>query len=231
MEKARSINVEEMWSLMNKEDKNWGIEGYNAPRKYHNIPKLVVTKLKDKDGNPIKFKRLNYLDDIVKWSNSFFSKERAEKVKEYYDSHNRSLEEYQPKVKESKTKESCQLYKHNRLCFTDELIKNEKKKSDVYESKKDAIEELRKEIEEKNKEREANNPVKQMIDHYKNGSLPLVTNKGGAIESLLFLIANTLAKSYHSITVKKRRKAQTKFMRKVTKNIKGKNLQNFFSPL
>jgi hypothetical protein len=58
------LNMQEMWSLMNKEDTNWGIEGYEAPRKFIGKNTEGKIALTDKDGKKIIWKRPNYLDDV-----------------------------------------------------------------------------------------------------------------------------------------------------------------------
>lgn len=82
--KARSMDIGEMWSLINREDSNWGIEGYEVPKKYSDAKqqiwdrKVLEENLKvwakkghyekkqkvDKEGNPIVLKRPNYLDEV-----------------------------------------------------------------------------------------------------------------------------------------------------------------------
>jgi hypothetical protein len=72
------LSVGEMWSLVKGEGKNWGIEGYEAPRDYFDYNKIKYWKdyyerikskkrnwpLKDKEGNIVVTKRPNYLDQV-----------------------------------------------------------------------------------------------------------------------------------------------------------------------
>jgi hypothetical protein len=97
------IAVDEMWSLTNKEEKNWGIEGYEIHKNYYDCAKeiylkkrnlknemvwakrdkfLPVPPKKDKDGKDIIPHRPNYLDEVIKLANSFYNKEKGEKLKE-----------------------------------------------------------------------------------------------------------------------------------------------------
>lgn len=66
--------VHEMWSLVKGEDKNWGIPGYEVPRKYFDQRNVKWWRdfqaskpkwpIKDKDGNVVVTKRENYLDQV-----------------------------------------------------------------------------------------------------------------------------------------------------------------------
>lgn len=82
--KVKTLDIKEMWSLSNREDNNWGIEGYEVVKKYSDARKQVVDRkvfadnLKvwakkghydkkpnlDKDGNAVVLKRPNYLDEV-----------------------------------------------------------------------------------------------------------------------------------------------------------------------
>ena len=84
MNQAKSLDIGEMWSLTNREENNWGIEGYEAVKKYSDARKQIRDRkvlednlkvwakkghydkkpLVDKDNNPIVLKRPNYLDDV-----------------------------------------------------------------------------------------------------------------------------------------------------------------------
>ena len=80
------MDIGDMWSLTNREDNNWGIEGYEITKKYNDARKQIwdrkvfddnmkVWSKKghydkkqpkvDKDGNPIVVKRPNYLDEVL----------------------------------------------------------------------------------------------------------------------------------------------------------------------
>jgi hypothetical protein len=81
---SRSMDIAEMWSLINREENNWGIEGYEVSKKYNDAKKQIWDRkvleenLKvwskkghyekkqkvDKEGNPIVLKRPNYLDEV-----------------------------------------------------------------------------------------------------------------------------------------------------------------------
>ena len=38
---VRTMDIGEMWSLTNREDNNWGIEGYEVPRKHNDAKKQI----------------------------------------------------------------------------------------------------------------------------------------------------------------------------------------------
>ena len=82
--RPKSMDIREMWSLTNREENSWGIEGYEVPKKYNDAKKQILDRknfeenLKvwskkghyekkqklDKEGNPIVLKRPNYLDEV-----------------------------------------------------------------------------------------------------------------------------------------------------------------------
>ncbi len=133
------ISVDEMWSLTNREDKNWGIEGYEIHKNYCDPKKQIEEKKRnaenekvwarrghyekkvqtDKDGKPIILKRPNYLDEVVRVANSFYSKERADKLTE-------ELKDKSLKPLEKKKKEDVR--RAPRVLYTDWMTSNEKKK-------------------------------------------------------------------------------------------------------
>jgi len=141
------ISVDEMWSLTNREEKNWGIEGYEIHKNYFDYKKTVKDKERDalnekvwsrrahypkpavkldKEGKPIVVKRPNYLDEVIKIANSFFSKEKNEKLTE--ELKDKSLKPYEKKKKED-------VKRAPRVLFTDWMIKNEKKKNEPNKEK------------------------------------------------------------------------------------------------
>ena len=86
-DKHRIMDIGEMWALTNREDNNWGVEGYEVPKKHNDAKKQIWDRkvlednLKvwakkghydkkppkvDKDGNPVIVKRPNYLDEVRK---------------------------------------------------------------------------------------------------------------------------------------------------------------------
>ena len=60
-----TLTINEMWGLINKSDNTFGIEGYNPLQVYHKNKEVKPNPTKDKDGNPIKFKRESYLDHVT----------------------------------------------------------------------------------------------------------------------------------------------------------------------
>ena len=93
------LTPEEMYNL-NSKHLDIGIEGYKIPRKYNDHHKCVWErkrakiltehrhiwppedwpKSKEDENIKVKPKRKTYLDDLYKWCNSYYDKERAEAV-------------------------------------------------------------------------------------------------------------------------------------------------------
>jgi hypothetical protein len=108
--------IEDMWALT-KGDKNWGIEGYDPLRKYYDCKQAIKDRElaqtlketkkfwppsnwpKNKDGKQEPPKRPNYLDQIYKWSNSYYDHERAQKVTEDLESKGRPFDKKKEAVK------------------------------------------------------------------------------------------------------------------------------------
>lgn len=157
MKKAKSstkINLtpNDMWSLRNRELEG-GIEGYAIAKPFFDARQqmwirerekiLSNTKREkkepklDRDGNPLPPpKRPNFLDDLYKWSNSFYNKEKAEKTIEECISKGHPLfDKKKPEVK------SLKEFK-KREFFTDLLIKEEQKKYIQIEDRQDMINEI-----------------------------------------------------------------------------------------
>jgi len=141
------ISVDEMYCLTNHEEKNWGIEGYEIHKNYFDYAQIKKDKernafnervwsrrpnAQDKDKNakkPIIAKRPNYLDEVIKKANSFYNKEKAEKLME-------ELKEKSLKHPENKNKEKKEdVRRAPRVLFTDWMIKNEKKKNEPNKDK------------------------------------------------------------------------------------------------
>lgn len=136
---VQPISVNEMWSLTNREEKNWGIEGYEIHKNYYDSVLEKNTRMRneknekvwakrehydkkpvpvDKDGKPIILKRPNYLDEVIKVANSFYNKEKAEKLTE--ELKDKSLKPLAPKKIEVVKRAPREL-------FTDTMIKQQKK--------------------------------------------------------------------------------------------------------
>lgn len=160
------ISVDEMWSLSNREDKNWGIEGYEIHKNYFDsyqnkklrerndlnekvwarrghYPKKPVQV--DKEGKPIILKRPNYLDEVVKVANSFYDKAKAEKWTE--ELKDKSLKPLDRKKKED-------VRRAPRVLFTDWMIKMNKKNNEVNKEKYASFEAIEERIKEHDKKRQ-----------------------------------------------------------------------------
>jgi hypothetical protein len=160
IKEVKVMDMGDMWNTI-KGQNAFGIEGYEIPRHYAD-PKKEIEKrnraeiAKDalkhpkkyfpprKNDEVIVFKRPNYLDDVYKWANSYYDKEKAEAVLEKINEKNSSLEP------NGNNKPIPKIYKHDREFYTDQLIKNEKKNYDVYNFREDAITETRDKMNEFN---------------------------------------------------------------------------------
>ena len=170
------MSVPEMWSLVKGENSNWGIEGYEAPKKYFDYKQVKNLKeaalnnvkpkwpLKDVDGNVIVTKRPNYLDEVIKWSNSYYDKEKAEKILE---EKGKSM-----KIKEKGTdKNATKMYKHDRDYYIDHIIRDEKKKQIYYPEKEDMVNEIAEKVKKEQSEKVSS--TEKMKMKYKTfGSMP-----------------------------------------------------------
>ena len=133
-----ALTPEEMYNL-NSKHLDIGIEGYQIPRKYNDHHKCVWErkrakilsehkhiwppedwpKSKEDENVKVKPKRKTYLDDLYKWCNSYYSKERAEAV---IEAKNLDVKEYvKPRVIDKKRR-------------TD-FLENEKKKEEWRKSR------------------------------------------------------------------------------------------------
>jgi hypothetical protein len=129
-----SLTMDEMWKLTNNQI-DIGIEGYVCPN-INLIPKKikpVLIKTDEETGKPIQPKRPNFLDEVFKWANSYYDKEKAEKVIEDLESKGRSLES------KPKKDEQVPIKYADRKYFTDLLIREEKRKYEYLEDKLDII--------------------------------------------------------------------------------------------
>jgi len=144
--RSKTMDIGEMWKLTNREENNWGIEGYEAPKKYNDARQQVWERriyeenqkvwakkghyekkqMVDKDGNPIVLKRPNYLDEVTKWATSYYNKVRADDILERKPD---LLKTGKKEEKPSKEKSACKMYKSGRMLYTDWLILFEKNKT------------------------------------------------------------------------------------------------------
>ena len=95
------ITPEEMWQCVKGSSQNWGIEGYEIAKKYydyhqvkwHQERKNILEKHKrvwppqdwpksKEDDKLVPPHRPNYIDDYIKWVNSFNDEKKSEEVKQ-----------------------------------------------------------------------------------------------------------------------------------------------------
>lgn len=113
------MSIQEMWDLT-KGDKNWGIEGYDPVRKYYDGGKEIKLREREKtikenkdrwppsdwpkidkgsgEKVPVPPKRPNYLDQVYKWSKSYYDPEKAQKIIDDLDSKGRPFDKRKEKI-------------------------------------------------------------------------------------------------------------------------------------
>lgn len=154
-----TMTPNEMWRLTHN-FVDIGIDGYEVPKlhyDYHAVkwaqtredilknPKKYRAEKKDAEGNIIPPpKRLNFLDDAIKWANSYYDKEKAEEIIE------KKADSAHPLFAKPKKDPPGKINYPDRQFFTDLLIRNEKKKYEYadIEGKADAIERVKEKTEE-----------------------------------------------------------------------------------
>jgi hypothetical protein len=157
---VKTMDMHDMWNTI-KGQNAFGIEGYEIPRHYadprkemekRNLAEIAKDALRHpkkyfpprKNDEVIVFKRPNYLDDVYKLANSYYDKEKAEATLEKINEKNQAMGNGEG------NKPIPKLYKHDRDSYIDHIIKNEKKKYDVYNFREDAIEETKDKVKEFN---------------------------------------------------------------------------------
>jgi hypothetical protein len=181
----KSLTINEMWSCVKGDDKNWGIDGYEPQTEYFDHKQTMWHKkraeiLKDhkrvwpppdwpKDKETEKSvppKRPNYLDQVYKWSNSFYDPQKAKDVTERLAEHNRPIDKKpEPKKLIDKRKQFLERQ--------EEIEKARKERPALPDYKNEAIEKVKEKIETYNKEN-PQTPFQKIVEKYKKkGSLPL----------------------------------------------------------
>ena len=173
-----ALTPEEMYNL-NSRHLEIGIEGYKIPRKYNDFHKCVWErkrakilsehkhiwppedwpKAKDEDIK-VKPKRKTFLDDLYKWCNSYYDKQRAETV---IESKNLDVKEYvKPRYIDKKRRK--------------DFLENEKKKEEWRKSRpayfewvQDSVDAAAEKIKTENDERV--DPMEKIIKRYKDKPL------------------------------------------------------------
>jgi hypothetical protein len=186
--RRHSLTAQDMWSLTKGVDSTWGLEGYEAPRNYfgHRDSKWLKERAdilknhksqwppKDwpkikKDGNDevVKPKRPNYLDQVYKWSNSFYDNEKAKKVMEDLEAKGRPLNAKKPAPKRDDKREK--FLEHEK-----EIKKRQDEYSEYpkYDEKIQWIDKAKEKIKEFN-EKNKKTQIEIIKEKYsKKGSLP-----------------------------------------------------------
>ena len=152
------ITPEEMWNCIKGSSQNWGIEGYQIARKYYDYHQVKwlqererILKAHKKEWPPQNWpkdkesdklvppKKTTFIDDQIKWANSFNDQKKSDELKESLESRGTFKE------REKKT------YPNLREKF----LKDEKEKKEKFEQlpkiqpwKENAIEDAKRKIEE-----------------------------------------------------------------------------------
>lgn len=179
--KNPSLSINEMWGLEKKQE-NWGIEGYEVPKFYHDATKQAI-RLRERDEKnnkhkrewppkdwplnqnkrPIPPKRPNYLDQIDKWAKSFYDPiKRTELI-------NSLNERTHPYDEKPKTPQKINL-RNEYLKYESEKLTIEKQRS---KAQKERIKNAEEALKSKHANRESKSKEQVMRDRYKLfGSLP-----------------------------------------------------------
>jgi hypothetical protein len=152
------ITPEEMWNCIKGSSQNWGIEGYQITKKYYDYRQVKwlqerekILKAhkkewppqnwpKDKESDkPVPPKKETFIDNQIKWANSFNDPKKSEEIKESLQSRGT--------FKEREKKSFPNL--------RDKFLKEEKEKKEKFEQlpkiqpwKENAIEDAKRKIEE-----------------------------------------------------------------------------------
>jgi len=152
------ITPEEMWNCIKGSTQNWGIEGYQITKKYYDYRQVKwlqererILKAHKKEWPPQNWpkdkesdklvppKKTNFIDDQIKWANSFNDPKKSDEIKESLESRGTFKE------REKKT------YPNLR----DKFLKDEKEKKEKFDQlpkiqpwKENAIEEAKRKMEE-----------------------------------------------------------------------------------
>lgn len=161
--KATNFTPEELYNIAKKKD-GWGIDGYEVPRQYYDYhqvmwkkkveqiakkcprqwpPKDWPAKSRDDPERKVPPKRPNYLDDVIKWCNSYYNPERAAQILE-----SKPIEDNKPKKppKDNRREEFLKKEKEKK--------EREKNRKFYLEEKEDMIDDIKERMEEDRKQKE-----------------------------------------------------------------------------
>ena len=130
------ITPEEMWNCIKGSSQNWGIEGYQITKKYYDYRQVKwlqerekILKAHKREWPPQNWpkdketdklvppKKTNFIDDQIKWANSFNDPKKSEEIKESLESRGTFKE------REKKTFPNLR----------DKFLKEEKEKNEKFE--------------------------------------------------------------------------------------------------
>lgn len=183
---SKMLSADEMWQVAKGSD-NWGVEGYEVPRKYFDYAQQKWEKNraemikhpkgqwppsdwpKDKETDKqLPPKRPNYLDQLYKWTNSYYDPKKAEEVKERLEEQGHPIDKMPEKKKPI----------DRRKKFLEEEEENNKRKAEMPQIplfKVDAVKAAKDKI-KTFKEKNNKSEVELIKEKYaKFGSLPKCT--------------------------------------------------------
>ncbi len=162
-----SLSINEMWGLVKKQE-NWGIEGYEVPKFYHDATKQAITnRERDEKNNEhrrewppkdwpkndknksIPPKRPNYLDQVTKWSNSFYDPAKRDELIKTLNERTHPYDEKPKELTIKNLREGFLKNENEKLAIKKERAKAEKERvkqaEDVLKSKNSGLESKTKE--------------------------------------------------------------------------------------
>ena len=188
-DQKRQLSVNDMWQVVKGADNNWGVEGYEVPKQYIDAKQIKWEKereklLKEHDSKwppsdwpkvkkpgenvVVEPKRKNFLDEIVKWSNSFYDEEKAKTVMQELRDKNRPIDAPKPPPEMDKNK------RKQFLEYEEEKKKRRAEYSDYpkYDDKIRWIEKAKERIQAFNEKNKKDKITLIKEKYSKNGSLP-----------------------------------------------------------
>lgn len=157
-----------MWSVVNKEANTFGIQGYEAAKKYIDHKKIKIEneaaelnldvwagkkhypkpKLNlDAEGKPIIPTKINYIDEHLKQVNANFSQKKFDAFVEALKEKGKTLEDVERiKIMDQaviKDPNKAKFYKHDRKTYLADIIDDEKKKLVIPEGFAEIVEKIK----------------------------------------------------------------------------------------
>lgn len=162
---AYELTPEQIYNIVSGNDNNYGIPGYKCPKKYFDYRACVWLKKREqilkkhkREWPPINWpadketdkkmppKRINFIDEQIKWVNSFNDKKKSEEVKEALEAKGKTFGEPHP-FKSDFDKKKCAINLGNKFREREkELEKIREQIKAVPDFKQSAIEQVQDKI-------------------------------------------------------------------------------------